>query len=45
MTATEKGMRLFAEEVVPALKQLRPEPLTVNGRATQTPMSEQQPAK
>ena len=45
MAATEKSMRLFAKEVMPALKQLSPEPLTVNGRATQTRMSEQPAAK
>jgi len=33
MAATEKSMRLFAKEVMPALKELRPAPLTVNGRA------------
>jgi alkanesulfonate monooxygenase SsuD/methylene tetrahydromethanopterin reductase-like flavin-dependent oxidoreductase (luciferase family) len=45
MAATEKSMRLFAKEVMPALKQLSPEPLTVNGRSKQTLMSEQQAAK
>ncbi len=45
MAATEKSMRLFARDVMPALKQLSPEPLNVNGRATQTPVSGQQAAK
>ena len=35
MAATEKSMRLFAKEVMPALKELRPAPLTVNVRATE----------
>jgi hypothetical protein len=38
-------MRLFAKEVMPALKELNPEPLTVNGRAVERSMSQQQAAK
>ena len=33
MATTEKSMRLFAKEVMPALKELRPAPLTVYGHA------------
>ena len=33
MAAAEKSMRVFAKEVMPALKELRPAPLTVNGHA------------
>src|SRR5215469_9123639 len=33
MAATEKSMRLFAKEVIPALKELNPAPLGGNGRA------------
>ena len=45
MAATEKSMRLFAKEVMPALKELNPEPLTVNGRAAERSMGQQQAAK
>jgi alkanesulfonate monooxygenase SsuD/methylene tetrahydromethanopterin reductase-like flavin-dependent oxidoreductase (luciferase family) len=45
MAATEKSMRLFATEVMPALKELNPMPLTVNGRATEVSMSHQEAAK
>jgi alkanesulfonate monooxygenase SsuD/methylene tetrahydromethanopterin reductase-like flavin-dependent oxidoreductase (luciferase family) len=45
MAATEKSMRLFAKEVMPALKELNPEPLTVNGRAAERSMSQQPAAK
>jgi len=45
MAATENSMRLFAKEVMPALKELNPEPLTVNGLAAERSMSQQQTAK
>jgi len=45
MGAAEKSMRLFAKEVMPALQELNPEPLTINGNAAKAPMSEQQAAK
>jgi alkanesulfonate monooxygenase SsuD/methylene tetrahydromethanopterin reductase-like flavin-dependent oxidoreductase (luciferase family) len=45
MTATEQSMRLFAREVMPALKELSPEPLTSNGRTADPSMSQQQAAK
>lgn len=45
MAATEKSMRLFAKEVMPVLKELNPEPLTVNGHAVERSMSQQQAAK
>jgi hypothetical protein len=35
MAAAEKSMRVFAKEVMPALKELRPAPLTVNGHAAE----------
>jgi hypothetical protein len=38
-------MRLFAREVMPALKELNPEPLTVNRRAAESSVSEQQAAR
>jgi alkanesulfonate monooxygenase SsuD/methylene tetrahydromethanopterin reductase-like flavin-dependent oxidoreductase (luciferase family) len=41
MAATEKSMRLFAEEVMPALKELSPEPIGVNSRGVQSPIVEQ----
>lgn len=45
MAATEKSMRLFAKEVMPALRDLSPEPLTVNGRTAEPSMSQQHTAK
>jgi alkanesulfonate monooxygenase SsuD/methylene tetrahydromethanopterin reductase-like flavin-dependent oxidoreductase (luciferase family) len=45
MGDAEKSMRLFAREVMPALKELNPEPLTVNGRAAESSVSEQQAAR
>jgi alkanesulfonate monooxygenase SsuD/methylene tetrahydromethanopterin reductase-like flavin-dependent oxidoreductase (luciferase family) len=45
MAATEKSMRLFAREVMPALRELNPAPLSVNARAAQPPMSAHQAAK
>ena len=45
MAATEKSMRLFAEEVMPALRELSPEPLAVTGRAAEPSRSEQHAAK
>jgi alkanesulfonate monooxygenase SsuD/methylene tetrahydromethanopterin reductase-like flavin-dependent oxidoreductase (luciferase family) len=45
MGDAEKSMRLFAREVMPALKELNPEPLTVNGRVAKSTMSEQQAAR
>ena len=45
MAASEKSMRLFADEVMPALKELAPAPLGVNGDAPPSPISEQQSAK
>ena len=45
MAATERSMRLFAEEVMPALKGLNPEPIGVNSPAAQSPIAEQQVAK
>jgi len=45
MAATEKSMRLFAEEVMPALKELSPEPIGVNSRPLQSTIAEQQAAK
>lgn len=41
MATAEKSMRLFAKEVMPALKGLSPEPLAVNGRAAESSMSQQ----
>ena len=35
MATTEKSIRLFAKEVMPALKELRPASLTVNVRAAE----------
>jgi hypothetical protein len=45
MAATEKSMRLFAKEVMPALHELKPEPLRGKDRTTQPPTSEQHAAK
>jgi hypothetical protein len=45
MTATEKSMRLFAREVMPALKVLNPEPLSVNGDVASASTAEQHAAK
>jgi alkanesulfonate monooxygenase SsuD/methylene tetrahydromethanopterin reductase-like flavin-dependent oxidoreductase (luciferase family) len=45
MGDAEKSMRLFAREVMPALKELNPEPLTVNRRAAESSVSEQQAAR
>jgi alkanesulfonate monooxygenase SsuD/methylene tetrahydromethanopterin reductase-like flavin-dependent oxidoreductase (luciferase family) len=45
MAATEKSMRLFGKEVMPALKELNPAPLTVNGRAAERSINQQQTAK
>jgi alkanesulfonate monooxygenase SsuD/methylene tetrahydromethanopterin reductase-like flavin-dependent oxidoreductase (luciferase family) len=45
MAASEKSMRLFAEEVLPALKELNPEPLTASGRTAEGSMNEQQAVK
>jgi alkanesulfonate monooxygenase SsuD/methylene tetrahydromethanopterin reductase-like flavin-dependent oxidoreductase (luciferase family) len=45
MAAAEKSMRLFAKEVMPALKELSPEALTVDARAAEPSMSHSQPAK
>jgi alkanesulfonate monooxygenase SsuD/methylene tetrahydromethanopterin reductase-like flavin-dependent oxidoreductase (luciferase family) len=45
MTATEKSMRLFAQEVMPALKELNPAPLSARGRAVQPSTTEHQAAK
>jgi alkanesulfonate monooxygenase SsuD/methylene tetrahydromethanopterin reductase-like flavin-dependent oxidoreductase (luciferase family) len=41
----EKSMRLFAKEVMPALQELRPEPLSVNGHASEASVSQQQAAR
>ncbi|HUA36219.1 MAG TPA: LLM class flavin-dependent oxidoreductase [Candidatus Binataceae bacterium] len=35
MDAAEKSMRLFAKEVLPALKELKPAPITVEGRSAE----------
>jgi alkanesulfonate monooxygenase SsuD/methylene tetrahydromethanopterin reductase-like flavin-dependent oxidoreductase (luciferase family) len=45
MAAAEKSMRVFAKEVMPALKELRPEPLTVNGHAAAPTMPQHQVAQ
>jgi hypothetical protein len=45
MAATEKSMRLFAKEVMPALRELNPAPLSVNGRAEKLATTEHQAAK
>jgi hypothetical protein len=45
MAATKKSMRLFAEEVMAALKGLSPEAMGVDSRAAQTPIAQQQGAK
>jgi alkanesulfonate monooxygenase SsuD/methylene tetrahydromethanopterin reductase-like flavin-dependent oxidoreductase (luciferase family) len=45
MAAAEKSMRVFAKEVMPALKELRPEPLTVNGRAAEPATPQHQVAQ
>jgi hypothetical protein len=45
MAATEKSMRLFANEVMVALKELAPAPPGVNGHAAQRQIIGQQPAK
>jgi len=44
MAATEKSMRLFAKQVMPALKELSPQPLTVNGHAAESSPRQQQAA-
>jgi alkanesulfonate monooxygenase SsuD/methylene tetrahydromethanopterin reductase-like flavin-dependent oxidoreductase (luciferase family) len=45
MAAAEKSMRVFAREVMPALKELRPEPLAVNGRTAEPTTPEHQVAQ
>ena len=45
MAATERSMRLFAQEVLPALKELHPEPLTVHKRAAEAAMLQQHTAE
>jgi hypothetical protein len=45
MAATEKSMRHFANEVMPALKELNPAPLSASGRAAQPAITEHQAAK
>jgi len=45
MAAAEKSMRVFAKEVMPALKELRPAPLTVNGRAAEAATPQHQVAQ
>ncbi|HTW86936.1 MAG TPA: LLM class flavin-dependent oxidoreductase [Candidatus Binataceae bacterium] len=45
MAATEKSMKLFAREVMPALKDLNPEPISAGRPAAQTRPSEQSAAK
>jgi alkanesulfonate monooxygenase SsuD/methylene tetrahydromethanopterin reductase-like flavin-dependent oxidoreductase (luciferase family) len=45
MVAAEKSMRLFAEEVMPVLKELKPEPIAPAALAPQRTTSEQQVAK
>jgi alkanesulfonate monooxygenase SsuD/methylene tetrahydromethanopterin reductase-like flavin-dependent oxidoreductase (luciferase family) len=45
MASTEKSMRLFAKEVMPALKELNPAPLTVNDHTAEPSISHQQAAK
>jgi hypothetical protein len=45
MAATDKSMRLFASEVMPALMDLQPEPLSVNGGVAVSSTTEEQAAK
>src|SRR4030095_8240479 len=45
MAAAEKSMRVFAREVMPALRELRPEPLTVKGRAAEPTTPQHQAAQ
>jgi len=45
MAATEKSMRLFAKEVMPALRELNPAPLSGNARVAQPAIAEHQAAK
>jgi alkanesulfonate monooxygenase SsuD/methylene tetrahydromethanopterin reductase-like flavin-dependent oxidoreductase (luciferase family) len=45
MAATEKSMRLFAKEVIPALRELNPAPLSASGRGAQPSTTEHQAAK
>jgi alkanesulfonate monooxygenase SsuD/methylene tetrahydromethanopterin reductase-like flavin-dependent oxidoreductase (luciferase family) len=45
MDVAEKSMRLFAKEVMPALKELSPAPLSVDDRTADSSMSQQQAAK
>ena len=45
MATAEKSMRVFAKEVMPALKELRPAPLTVNGRAAEPTTPQHQVAQ
>ena len=45
MDVAEKSMRLFAKEVMPALKELSPAPLSVDDRTADPSISHQQAAK
>jgi len=45
LAVAEKSMRVFAKEVMPALKELRPAPLTVNGRAAEAATPQHQVAQ
>lgn len=45
MATAEKSMRLFANEVMPALKELSPEPLAVTERTAEPPMCQDHTAK
>jgi hypothetical protein len=45
IAAAERSMRLFAKEVMPALKALCPEPLTGHGRPAEQSISEQPTAR
>jgi hypothetical protein len=45
MAATEKSMRLFANEVMPALKELKPEPLGETRRVVKSSISQHHAAR
>ena len=45
MATAEKSLRLFAKEVMTALKELSPEPLTVTGRAVEPALPQHQVAQ
>jgi hypothetical protein len=45
MAATDMNMWLFASAVMPALKELQPEPLSVNGGVAVSSTTEEQAVK